>query len=151
MRLWDNAGALKRINSSLYLLAAVGLIAAAVMWMMNSPYFPVKLVKIDGDLHRLSATQLQQAVGLQNFAAIVKAHPQNGKPGYAVITLPNGNAALVEVRAISLPENSKQQLPELRQQVAGRNTEAFYRQYLQVLQRKYPIQHGSQKLDRDEN
>ena len=54
MRLWDNAGALKRINSSLYLLAAVGLIAAAVMWMMNSPYFPVKLVKIDGDLHRLS-------------------------------------------------------------------------------------------------
>ena len=97
------------------------------------------------------AAQLQQAVGLQNFAAIVKAHPQNGKPGYAVITLPNGNAAVVEVRAISLPENSKQQLPELRQQVAGRNTEAFYRQYLQVLQRKYPIQHGSQKLDRDEN
>ena len=100
---------------------------------------------------KASATQLQQAVGLQNFAAIVKAHPQNGKPGYAVITLPNGNAAVVEVRAISLPENSKQQLPELRQQVAGRNTEAFYRQYLQVLQRKYPIQHGSQKLDRDEN
>ena len=100
---------------------------------------------------KASATQLQQAVGLQNFAAIVKAHPQNGKPGYAVITLPNGNAALVVVRAISLPENSKQQLPELRQQVAGRNTEAFYRQYLQVLQRKYPIQHGSQKLDRDEN
>ena len=100
---------------------------------------------------KASATQLQQSVGLQNFAAIVKAHPQNGKPGYAVITLPNGNAALVEVRAISLPENSKQQLPELRQQVAGRNTEAFYRQYLQVLQRKYPIQHGSQKLDRDEN
>ena len=100
---------------------------------------------------KASATQLQQAVGLQNLAAIVKAHPQNGKPGYAVITLPNGNAALVEVRAISLPENSKQQLPELRQQVAGRNTEAFYRQYLQVLQRKYPIQHGSQKLDRDEN
>ena len=100
---------------------------------------------------KASATQLQQAVGLQNFAAIVKAHPQNGKPGYAVITLPNGNAALVEVRAISLPENSKQQLPELRQQIAGRNTEAFYRQYLQVLQRKYPIQQGSQKLDRDEN
>jgi len=64
MRLWDNAGALKRINSSLYLLAAVGLIAAAVMWMMNSPYFPVKLVKIDGDLHRLSATQLQQIAQL---------------------------------------------------------------------------------------
>ena len=100
---------------------------------------------------KASATQLQQAIGLQNFAAIVKAHPQNGKPGYAVITLPNGNAAMVKVRAISLPENSKQQLPELRQQVAGRNTEAFYRQYLQVLQRKYPIQHGSQKLDRDEN
>ena len=100
---------------------------------------------------KAGAAQLQQAVGLQNFAAIVKAHPQNGKPGYAVITLPNGNAAVVEVRAISLPENSKQQLPELRQQVAGRNTEAFYRQYLQVLQRKYPIQHGSQKLDRDEN
>jgi len=103
------------------------------------------------NLEKAGATQLQQAVGLQNFAAIVKAHPQNGKPGYAVITLPNGNAAVVEVRAISLPENSKQQLPELRQQVAGRNTEAFYRQYLQVLQRKYPIQHGSQKLDRDEN
>lgn len=100
---------------------------------------------------KAGAAQLQQAVGLQNFAAIVKANPQNGKPGYAVITLPNGNAAVVEVRAISLPENSKQQLPELRQQVAGRNTEAFYRQYLQVLQRKYPIQHGSQKLDRDEN
>ena len=103
------------------------------------------------NLEKAGATQLQQAVGLQNFAAIVKAHPQNGKPGYAVITLPNGNAAVVEVRAISLPENSKQQLPELRQQIAGRNTEAFYRQYLQVLQRKYPIQQGSQKLDRDEN
>ena len=52
MRFWDNAGALKRIYSSLYLLAGVGLIAVVVMWMMNSPYFPVKLVKIDGRLYR---------------------------------------------------------------------------------------------------
>ena len=73
MRLWDNAGALKRINSSLYLLAAVGLIAAAVMWMMNSPYFPVKLVKIDGDLRRLSATQLQQTAQRHIRGNIFKA------------------------------------------------------------------------------
>ena len=96
MRLWDNAGALKRINSSLYLLAAVGLIAAAVMWMMNSPYFPVKLVKIDGDLHHLSATQLQQTAYRHIRGNIFKADLNEARQAFE--TLPW--VAKAEVRRI---------------------------------------------------
>ena len=96
MRLWDNAGALKRINSSLYLLAAVGLIAAAVIWMMNSPYFPVKLVKIDGDLHRLSATQLQQTAHRHIRGNIFKADLNEARQAFE--TLPW--VAKAEVRRI---------------------------------------------------
>lgn len=73
MRLWDNAGALKRINSSLYVLVFFSLLAAAVVWMMNSPYFPVKSVKIDGELQRLDAAQLQQTAQQHIRGNIFKA------------------------------------------------------------------------------
>ncbi|OAM30880.1 cell division protein FtsQ [Eikenella longinqua] len=85
MRLWDNAGALKRINSSLYLLAGIGLVAAAVMWMMNSPYFPVKLVKIDGQLQRLSAAQLQQTASQHIRGNIFKADLNEARQAFEAL------------------------------------------------------------------
>lgn len=60
MRLWDNTGALKRVRSGLYLLSAVGLLVALGVWLFHSPYFPVKSVKIEGDLKRLNADDLEQ-------------------------------------------------------------------------------------------
>ncbi|EGY52444.1 cell division protein FtsQ/DivIB [Neisseria shayeganii] len=73
MRLWDNAGALKRINNGLYVLVVLSLLAAAVVWMMNSPYFPIKSVKIDGQLQRLDAAQLQQTAQRHIRGNIFKA------------------------------------------------------------------------------
>ena len=96
MRLWDNAGALKRINSSLHLLAGIGFAAAAVMWMMNSPYFPVKLVKIDGELHRLSTAQLQQTAHRHIRGNIFKADLNEARQAFE--TLPW--VARAEVRRI---------------------------------------------------
>lgn len=85
MRLWDNAGALKRINNSLYVLAGIGLLAVAVMWMMNSPYFPVKLVKIDGQLHRLDAAQLQQTARLHIRGNIFKADLNEARQAFEAL------------------------------------------------------------------
>ena len=73
MRLWDNAGALKRINNSIYVLVIFSLLVAAVVWMMNSPYFPVKSVRIDGELQRLDAAQLQQTARQHIRGNIFKA------------------------------------------------------------------------------
>lgn len=100
-------------------------------------------------VEKADATQLQQSLGMQNFNAIVKARPQNGKPGYTVINLPDSNTVLLEVRSVTLPENSKQQLPQLRQLAAQRIAEAFYMQYMRVLEQKFPIRQGAQKLDQD--
>ncbi|MBH5329464.1 SurA N-terminal domain-containing protein [Eikenella sp. S3360] len=103
-----------------------------------------------GQVEKVGANQLQQNLGMENFSAIVKARPQNGKPGYALVTLPGSGAALVEVRSVSLPENSKEQLPQLRQLAGQRNGEQFYTQFLRGLEQKFPLRSGNQKLNQEE-
>ncbi|OAM29167.1 peptidylprolyl isomerase [Eikenella longinqua] len=103
-----------------------------------------------GQVEKVGASQLQQNLGMENFAAIVKARPQNGKPGYALVNLPGSGAALVEVRSVSLPENSKEQLPQVRQLAGQRNGEQFYTQFIRGLEQKFPLRSGNQKLNPDE-
>lgn len=94
---------------------------------------------------KADAAQLQQALGMRNFSAILRARPQNGKPGYAVANLPAG-AVLVEVQSVSLPQNAGQQLADARRLLNGRNAEAFYTRYLNVLEQRFPLRSGKQKL-----
>ncbi len=103
-----------------------------------------------GPVEKVGANQLQQNLGMANFTAIVKARPQNGKPGYALVNLPGSGAALVEVRSVSLPQNSQAQLPELRTLAAQRNGELFYTQYMRSLEQKFPLRSGNQKLNQEE-
>lgn len=60
MQLWDNKGLASRVRSGLYLLSAFGLLLALGVWLFHSPYFPVKSVRIEGNLKRLNATDLEQ-------------------------------------------------------------------------------------------
>ena len=94
---------------------------------------------------KADAARLQQALGMRNFSAILRARPQNGKPGYAVANLPAG-AVLVEVQSVSLPQNAGQQLADARRLLNGRNAEAFYTRYLNVLEQRFPLRSGKQKL-----
>lgn len=57
--MWDNAGALKRVTRWLMVLVVAILLGALAVWVYNSPYFPVKQVKIEGDIQRSGNKQLQ--------------------------------------------------------------------------------------------
>lgn len=60
MRLLANTGAVRRVRSGLFVLSAFGLLLALGFWLFHSPYFPVKSVKIEGNLKRLSVADLEQ-------------------------------------------------------------------------------------------
>ncbi|MFC3873382.1 cell division protein FtsQ/DivIB [Neisseria musculi] len=57
--MWDNAGALRRITRWLMILVVAILLGALTVWVYNSPYFPVKQVKIEGEIRRTGSKQLQ--------------------------------------------------------------------------------------------
>lgn len=57
--MWDNAGALKRVTRWLMILVVIILLGALAVWVYNSPYFPVKQVKIEGEIQRTGGKQLQ--------------------------------------------------------------------------------------------
>ncbi|MBP6563229.1 MAG: cell division protein FtsQ/DivIB [Neisseriaceae bacterium] len=62
MRLWDNAGALRRIILWLYTIIILCLIGALVMTVVNSAWFPVKHIEINGNLNRMTKAQLDAMV-----------------------------------------------------------------------------------------
>ncbi|MBP6346059.1 MAG: cell division protein FtsQ/DivIB [Neisseriaceae bacterium] len=62
MRLWDNAGALRRVILWLYTLIILCLIGALVMTVVNSAWFPVKHIEINGNLNRMTKAQLDAMV-----------------------------------------------------------------------------------------
>ena len=57
--MWDNAGAMKRVTKWLLFLVVLMLLGAGGVWVYHSPYFPVKEVRIEGDLQRVSSKELQ--------------------------------------------------------------------------------------------
>lgn len=59
MRLWDDAGAIRRLSTWLYTLAAIALFAAVIVFVVYSSLFPVRKVQIDGKLSQVSHAQLQ--------------------------------------------------------------------------------------------
>ncbi|MDO5073347.1 MAG: cell division protein FtsQ/DivIB [Neisseria animaloris] len=71
--MWDNAGALRRITRWLMLLVVLILLGAFSVWVYNSPYFPVKQVKIEGDVKRTGNKQLQTVAQKYIRGNILKA------------------------------------------------------------------------------
>ncbi len=57
--MWDNASALGRLTRWLFILVVLLLLGAGAVWVYHSPYFPIRQVKIDGDLQRVSSDELQ--------------------------------------------------------------------------------------------
>lgn len=57
--MWDNARAMRRLSSWLIFLVVLILLGAGGVWVMNSPYFPIKQVKIDGEITRSNEQALQ--------------------------------------------------------------------------------------------
>lgn len=57
--MWDNASALGRLTRWLFTLVVLILLGAGAVWVYHSPYFPIRQVKIDGDLQRVSSDELQ--------------------------------------------------------------------------------------------
>lgn len=62
MRLWDNAQALRSIYRWLYACVIVCLVGAVGVWLVDSPYFPVKQVKIAHPVAHIDAHQLRAVV-----------------------------------------------------------------------------------------
>lgn len=57
--MWDNATALGRLTRWLFILVALILLGAGAVWVYHSPNFPIRQVKIDGELQRVSSDELQ--------------------------------------------------------------------------------------------
>lgn len=85
MRLWDNTGALRRINHSIYALIFIGMLAAGGIWLFNSPYFPIKSVKIEGTLKRLTAKQLQETAAANIQGNIFKADLNQARAAFEAL------------------------------------------------------------------
>jgi cell division protein FtsQ len=47
------------VASALYIAAAVGALAAGVLWLMRSPLFPIRAIALDGDLQRNSVPTIR--------------------------------------------------------------------------------------------
>ena len=85
MPLWDNAQALRRINMWLYAIVAGCLLTAAVVWVIDSPYFPIKHVQINGRLQRVSEAQLQQVAQQTIRGNIFKVNIRSIKASYQAL------------------------------------------------------------------
>lgn len=62
MRLWDDAAALKRLCHWLYVCVLLCLLIAAGVWVVNSPYFPIKQVKVATRIQRVDTAQVQSII-----------------------------------------------------------------------------------------
>ena len=51
---WMNA-----LASAVYALAGAGLLAAALLWLVRSPMFPIRSIQLDGDLQRNSVPTIR--------------------------------------------------------------------------------------------
>lgn len=58
MRLWDNALALKRLCRWLYLCVALCLLTAGGVWLVHSPYFPVRQIKVAQALKHVQTAEI---------------------------------------------------------------------------------------------
>ncbi|OSI17331.1 cell division protein FtsQ/DivIB [Neisseria dumasiana] len=81
--MWDNAGALKRVTGWLMILVVLILLGALVVWVYNSPYFPVKQVKIEGDVQRTGNKQLQSVAQQYIRGNIFKADLNGAQEAFA--------------------------------------------------------------------
>lgn len=74
MRLWDNASALSRLSKWLYFCVALILIGAAAVWVVNSPYFPIRQVRIVQPLKRVTSESVRVIVQQYLHGSIFKAN-----------------------------------------------------------------------------
>lgn len=81
--MWDNAGALKRVTRWLMFLVVLILLGALAVWVYNSPYFPVKQVRIEGDVQRTGGRQLQSVAQQYIRGNIFKADLNGAQEAFA--------------------------------------------------------------------
>lgn len=55
----DDKSMLRRITKWLFTLACLILLGSGGVWVYNSPYFPIREIRIDDDLQRVSTKELQ--------------------------------------------------------------------------------------------
>lgn len=60
MRLWDNATALKRLYHWLYVFVIACLFCSIGIWAINSPYFPVRHIKVITHLKHVDAKDVER-------------------------------------------------------------------------------------------
>lgn len=57
--MWDNHKALQTLASFLFAVASLALVYAGGYWLAHSKYFPVRQIRIDGQLSHITAEQLK--------------------------------------------------------------------------------------------
>lgn len=85
MRLWDNAAALKRLYRWLYFCVAVCLLASGGIWLINSPYFPIRQVQLVEPLQQVSAADVQTVAQTHLRGNIFKADVNAARAAFAAL------------------------------------------------------------------
>ncbi len=97
-------------------------------------------------VENLNGEQARQALPPQAYAAMLKAHPQNGKPAYLLLEgLPA--PVIMEIQAVKLPENVASEIPQVKQVLAQGQTNTILSNLLTYLEKQIPFKQGAQKLE----
>ncbi|MCP2040888.1 cell division protein FtsQ [Neisseria sp. HSC-16F19] len=83
MRLWDNAAALRRLYRWLYFMVIVCLLASGGIWVVNSPYFPIRQVQLAAPLQQVAAEDVQTVAQTHLRGNIFKADVNAARVAFA--------------------------------------------------------------------
>lgn len=83
--MWNNASAMRRVSGWLSVLLFLLLLAAGGAWLYHSPYFPIKQVKIAGDIRHTDEAELQRIAKQYIRGNILKADLNGAQEAYAAL------------------------------------------------------------------
>lgn len=81
--MWDNANLLGIIARWLFRIVIVLLLVALGVWLYHSPYFPIKQVKIEGEIKRADTKALQDIAQKYIRGNILKADLNSAQEAFA--------------------------------------------------------------------
>jgi cell division protein FtsQ len=73
------------VASAVYALAAVGALAAGVLWLMRSPLFPIRSIQLDGDLSRNSVPTIRANAGPMLAGNFYSVDLQKGRAAFETV------------------------------------------------------------------
>jgi cell division protein FtsQ len=73
------------LASVIFVLAALGAVAAGVLWLVRSPFFPIRAIQLDGDLQRNSVPTIRANAAPQLAGNFFSVDLQAGREAFETV------------------------------------------------------------------